>query len=146
MSEWTDEEHAEIADFHQRSMKLVQESEEPHALYTEHTSMLDVLAAVRVIARAHGYAVAVHGSLSRDVDLIAVPWKDLVSPAHVFVADVVKRTGGWLRSKDACPTKKPHGRLAWSIHIIGTGTFIDLSVMPTIIDPASDGSGREVTP
>jgi hypothetical protein len=127
---FTDEEYAETAAFHQRSMKLAQENEEPDAQYTTHTSLFPVLAALRVSARAHGYAVAYHGSLSRDIDVIAVPWKDMVSPPRVFVADVVKRTGGWLRAKDNCPTARPHGRLAWSIHIIGTGTYIDLSVMP----------------
>ena len=28
------------------------------------------------IAREHGYALAVHGSLARDFDLIAVPWRE----------------------------------------------------------------------
>lgn len=138
---FTDKDHEEIAAFHQRSMRLVQESEEPDAQYSEHVSLFPVLAALRVIARAHGYAVAYHGSLSRDIDVIAVPWRDLVSPPTVFVADVVKRTGGWLRKRDDCPTTKPHGRLSWSIHIIGTGTYIDLSVMP----PTTGASGDTAT-
>jgi len=27
------------------------------------------------------------------------------------------------------PEPKPHGRLGWSIHIAGTGTYIDLSIV-----------------
>lgn len=27
------------------------------------------------------------------------------------------------------PELKPHGRLAWSLHVMGTGTYVDLSVM-----------------
>jgi len=30
---------------------------------------------------------------------------------------------------DKIPTKKPHGRLAWSFHM-GAGPYVDLSVMP----------------
>lgn len=29
---------------------------------------------IRAIAKEHGYAVGVHGSLARDIDLILVPW------------------------------------------------------------------------
>jgi hypothetical protein len=31
------------------------------------------------IARSHGYALAVHGSLARDFDLICVPWAVQIS-------------------------------------------------------------------
>ena len=39
------------------------------------------------LARDHGYPLAVHGSLQRDMDLICVPWVALPSePADVVVA------------------------------------------------------------
>jgi hypothetical protein len=106
---------------------------------------------IRAVARQHGYAVAVHGSLARDIDLIAVPWRPDVSiPADV--AEAVRATAeeitghlAFIRNDpDADPrdfTKrnpepKFHGRLGWSIYVTSTGrggysTYIDLSVMPS---------------
>lgn len=34
---------------------------------------------MRKLARNHGWTVAIHGSLRRDIDLIAVPWVDEAS-------------------------------------------------------------------
>ena len=33
-----------------------------------------VIDKIRAIAKKHGWAVGVHGTLKRDIDLIAVPW------------------------------------------------------------------------
>ena len=33
-----------------------------------------IITKIRQIARKHGWAIGVHGSLKRDIDLIAVPW------------------------------------------------------------------------
>jgi hypothetical protein len=107
---------------------------------------------LRAVARTHGYALAVHGSLSRDIDLVAVPWAEKVSPPDVLAAairDEADRVTGcafWINHDDADPndhTKrnpapKPHGRLAWSIHL-GGGPYIDLSILaspalpPTVV-------------
>jgi len=86
------------------------------------------------IARENGYALAIHGTVTRDMDLVAIPWIDnpctpiklmeLIS-AHVQAnMDIVDGTGEKLSE----PTKKPHGRLAWAIPI-GYGAVIDLSIM-----------------
>ena len=42
------------------------------------------------VARSHGYALAVHGSLARDFDLIAVPWAESVSEPGAVVAELVR--------------------------------------------------------
>lgn len=90
-------------------------------------------------ARPHGYAIAVHGSLRRDIDLVAAPWTDEAVDAQVLVdliVHVVKaRNGGvamLLDNDRPMPCERPHGRLCWSIHL-GGGPYIDLSVMPRII-------------
>jgi hypothetical protein len=44
---------------------------------------------IRVVARAHGYAIGVHGSLKRDIDLIAVPWSQEASTPKVL-ADAIQ--------------------------------------------------------
>jgi hypothetical protein len=93
---------------------------------------------IRVAAKARsmGYAIAVHGSMVRDVDLIAIPWTDNAVSARELVKAIAAICNGYLaQSKPEeggryrVPMIKPHGRLAYSIHL-GGGPYIDLSVMP----------------
>ncbi|CAG4885327.1 protein of unknown function [Georgfuchsia toluolica] len=94
-----------------------------------------VLPAIREAARELGYAIGLHGSMTRDLDLIAVPWveghatKDQLAHAIAYVACGISREGNydW--------TVKPAGRVAVSIPICWTADnrpsagHIDLSVM-----------------
>lgn len=93
--------------------------------------LLDILAMVRTVARRNGYAIAVHGSLSRDVDLVAVPWVDVTSSAEELVREIVE-AGRWLLA-DPQPEQRPHGRLAWAIRWPASMTpgYLDLSIMPS---------------
>lgn len=89
---------------------------------------------LREVARRHGYALGVHGSLSYDIDLIACPWRDMCSEPSVLAEAIrvaVAAIVGFAHTNDndGNPQKKPHGRLAWSFHM-GGGPYIDLSVMP----------------
>lgn len=82
------------------------------------------------VAREHGYALAVHGSMQRDLDLVAIPWIDGPSGPVELVGALFDR----LRFASAIdkpdgPTARPHGRLGWIIRLDG-GAYIDLSVMP----------------
>ena len=77
-----------------------------------------------------GYALAVHGSLARDLDLIAVPWTNDAVPDTELIEHLRSYTAAFISQSDKCPELKPHGRKAWSLHLIGTGTYIDISVMP----------------
>lgn len=102
---------------------------------------------LRVIAREAGYALAVHGSLARDIDLVAIPWSPdacnpelLMESIRVEMERVTGHTCFVLNDKTRAPhdyskgrrnpEPKPHGRLGWSIHIAGSGTYVDLSVTP----------------
>ena len=98
-----------------------------------------VIDAVREAAEGCGYAIGEHGSLSRDIDLIAVPWReDAVSAAEV--AEAVRAAAEkanplgvcFSNTADTDPRPKPHGRLCWSFHL-GGGPYIDLSVMPRVV-------------
>ena len=97
-----------------------------------------ILPPMRLAAKEAGYALAVHGSLDRDIDLIAVPWvthnvwsKEALRDALVgAIRGVVGRChvpkNEW--------TEKPHGRvatclLAWCGN---TTADIDLSIMPCL--------------
>lgn len=110
------------------------------------------------IARAHGYCLAIHGSVVTDLDLVAIPWTDKAVPAEELKAALLKHVGALgyaemiqrqvsdarlaasivraeeLRTglkHDGSPELKPHGRLAWNLYL-DAGIKIDLSVMPCI--------------
>jgi hypothetical protein len=93
---------------------------------------------VRLVDRARrlGYALAPHGSMKRDLDLIAIPWTESAVSAQELVKTFAEICNGYLAQskprqgeKYRVPTIKPHGRRAYSIHL-GGGPYIDLSVMP----------------
>lgn len=79
------------------------------------------------IAREHGYALAVHGSLARDLDLIAVPWTDEAVDPSVLIAAIEQRSAAVLTGP---PSEKPHGRIAYAL-CAGFGSCgWDISFMP----------------
>lgn len=94
------------------------------------------------IARDYGYALAVHGSLHRDFDLVAIPWiEEAADPLTLFKAlrQVTTEPAGGDSEEDdkhwpnGAVTEKPHGRRAYTLHFTnmgGFGAYIDLSVMP----------------
>lgn len=84
------------------------------------------------VARAHGYALTIHGTLNRDLDLVAIPWTDEAAPAEELIA-AIRTRAQLFKFPDGHPIldgeAKPHGRTAWTIPLMGD-TFVDLSVMP----------------
>jgi len=84
------------------------------------------------VAKQCGYALIQHGSMTRDIDLLAVPWVEgavtpkglirmlcSVNPNKIFVEEHQKIT------------EKPFGRLCQVIYIAGADTYIDLSICST---------------
>lgn len=99
------------------------------------------------VAADYGYSLALHGSMSRDLDLIAVPWTENATSAEVLIAALnaaadrfrLHETMGKPHNL-ADPDSKPHGRIAWAIRM-GGEPYIDISVMPRIVKPVtSDGN------
>lgn len=95
-------------------------------------------AEIRLVAKEHGYALALHGSLQKDLDVIAVPWTEDASDEDKLVKAITEAVGGVVLAHIP-PGEKPHGRRAWTIHLLGSSaivppkeraTYIDLSVMP----------------
>lgn len=95
--------------------------------------------ALRYVAERCGYALAVHGSLRRDIDLIAAPWRDGAISAEGLIKYLRKATEeiiGCARVRKADegrqPEKKPCGRLGWSFYLTydDNGPYLDISVMP----------------
>lgn len=85
---------------------------------------------LREIAIEHGYTLAIHGSMGRDMDLIAVAWADEVKPHYDMILKMCELVGG-IMTTDHLPqlNEKPHGRLSYTIPII-MDRFIDISVIP----------------
>lgn len=79
------------------------------------------------IFRENGYALAIHGSLARDFDLIAVPWVEKPTDHSVILERLDKEFG----AKSHISTAKLHDRVVYTLVFCGGTTFIDLSFMPT---------------
>lgn len=81
-----------------------------------------------------GYALAVHGTMARDLDLVAVPWFDDSKPEEDLVEALRDQVSGEIVEHPSPDVERqgairPHGRRVWSIQL-GGGPYIDLSVMP----------------
>jgi hypothetical protein len=85
------------------------------------------------IAWRHGYALALHGSMGRDLDVLAVPWTEDADAARDLLAAfrraVYSGHPEW-RKGEPSPTKKPHGRRAYSLYLGHQGHYVDISIMP----------------
>ncbi len=94
-----------------------------------------------------GYAVAVHGSQVKDLDLIAVPWRDTALDAQAVAGIIAEAIPGFIEK--GSPEEKPHGRLSFTIrpysHWGFDSWYIDLAVMPRDCDWASPASTEEPT-
>ena len=78
-------------------------------------------------ARELGYAVALHGSLVRDMDVIAIPWMPDAASTLELATAVRDSIGGVFAPGPPC--MKPHGRQVFTILLDGP-LFVDLGVMP----------------
>lgn len=105
------------------------------------------LPAIRAAAREHGYAIGLHGSMRRDLDLIAVPWRDGASDKDVLAHAIAMAACGITRDGPYQWEQKPLGRVAASLSCCWPRWFneagaghIDLSVAPAkpALEPMSD--------
>lgn len=89
---------------------------------------------VRKIAREHGYAVGLHGSIKRDLDLIIVPWVEKPTPSRRVLELIASEVHGAISVAE----RKPRGRVAYCV-VIGQGLYLDISFTTFI-------SGRGIEP
>ncbi|HVI60086.1 MAG TPA: hypothetical protein VM619_14605 [Luteimonas sp.] len=84
----------------------------------------------RCLAWSEGYALTLHGSFTRDLDLVAIPWTDTACEAEHLAHRIEEAAG--LVSKVSNPGEKPHGRRVWTLHLPGFGEprWVDLSIIP----------------
>lgn len=74
----------------------------------------------------NGYALAVHGSLARDFDLIAVPWAKKITSPNAMLSLITKMFDIQLLGKGE---KKNHGRVAYTISVGFGSCALDLSFL-----------------
>lgn len=85
----------------------------------------------RCVARSYGYALLVHGTMTRDLDLLCVPWTEeaRVDP-YIVVLNILQTCEmHGLELKEKEPTEKPHGRIVYTLTFqeFGDPRWIDLS-------------------
>lgn len=85
--------------------------------------------------REHGYALTVHGSMARDLDLVAIPWTDKACDEKTLIQALLKDRDLMEGNNTSENKIKPWGRKSYVFVFFGdarTG-YIDLSVMPRTI-------------
>lgn len=91
--------------------------------------------------RNQGYAVAAHGSWVKDLDLIAIPWRETAIDARACADIIAKAIPGEVVGE---AEEKPYGRLAWTIYPKYAWGFdrwyVDLSVMPRSVAASGEAS------
>lgn len=115
---------------HPGKFHTVQTPEELEAYF------LSRLPFIREAARQCGYAIGLHGSLRRDMDLIAVPWREDCADKDLLAQCISTSATGCARSGPYAWEEKPSGRQATNIpccwtpwhEVPGMGN-IDLSVV-----------------
>ena len=107
-----------------------------------------LLRRMRDVARQDGWALAVHGSMTRDLDVVAVPWTDAATVEPAFVeamrAAVASELGGVavIGAGEDGRTRgfkvKPNGRRCYTLHSTseqlvedenGAHPYVDLSIL-----------------
>lgn len=76
---------------------------------------------LKAIAMKYGYNLVLHGSLNRDLDLIAIPWQQSLGSVEEMISEFCEYVGGKINND----TKKdaPHGRKWYVIDIFRGGYF-----------------------
>lgn len=91
------------------------------------------------IARRHGYALAVHGSLARDLDLVAIPWVEEAGDPDSLLDEI---TATFAVQRLRGMGVKPHGRLAFTLCVGFGQCSIDLQFVARVSEPEFvDGAG-----
>lgn len=79
----------------------------------------------------NGYALAVHGSMARDFDLVAIPWTENVSEPEILISLITTKFAITLvHDEHGRFENKNHGRIAYTLSIGHGECAIDLSFMP----------------
>lgn len=113
---------------------------------------LRLLTVMRKRAKDLNWAIAAHGSLVRDLDVIGIPWSNLACDEVTFVENMRLTIGEELQGecyKPEPPTFKSHGRKVYTLHVnspqlvrsyAGAHPYVDLSIVGTCAESKADVS------
>lgn len=87
---------------------------------------------IRCLAWSYGYSACLHGSFTRDLDIVLVPWTEIATPPGPLINLIAEDLD--MKIQDSSPGNKPHGRKAWTLLFkkFGDPRWIDISVMPLL--------------
>lgn len=100
---------------------------------------------VKQIGLKYGYNIVLHGSMQRDLDLVALPWEETLGDKELMLDEIASTLGGEILIQNKSVdnmigerfSTKPHGR---KCYIININRRIELKydgMMVTIVDHAS---------
>lgn len=102
---------------------------------------------LKTIALQFGYNLVIHGSMDRDMDLIAIPWNPQVKPYADMLEAMVHYLGGHIMPESEELRKdfadRHHGRMNFIINLNRGGAqtnhqdpqwYLDISIMSTYKD------------
>jgi hypothetical protein len=92
------------------------------------------------IVRLHGYALAIHGSLQRDFDVIAIPWVLYPDAPENVISAIAKKFAINVIGE---PKQMLHNRICYSVSVGWGECFLDISFMP-IVTPSNIACSRRV--
>jgi hypothetical protein len=88
---------------------------------------------VRILAWQYGWTAIIHGSVTRDLDILLIPWEEKAENerAEQIIRMLAESENLKLQGE---PSNKPHGRKAWTLIFpeFGDPRWVDISWMPTI--------------
>lgn len=95
---------------------------------------------LKEIARKYGYNLVIHGSINRDLDLIAIPWQEELGSREEMIKEMADWAGGEILA-DA-HREMYHGRICYVINIyrgekfsfVDPQWYFDISVTPVVPD------------
>jgi hypothetical protein len=80
---------------------------------------------IKTIGLKYGYNIVLHGSINRDLDLIAIPWQETIGDKEQMVDDIADTIGGCVMMQNRSINNvvgdrfgiKPHNRIIYIINI-----------------------------
>ena len=80
---------------------------------------------IKEIGLKYGYNIVLHGSMNRDLDLIAIPWEDEIGDKDQMIDDITSTLGGNILIQNRSVENiegdrfgiKPHGRIVYIINL-----------------------------
>lgn len=100
---------------------------------------------LKEIALKYGYNLVIHGSMNRDLDLVAIPWQEEIKGHLDMIMEMCHYLGGWIEGAEFGGKWYPcavthHGRMQYVINLNRGGKrtnyedpqyYVDISVIPT---------------